>query len=165
MVEVKQIHKEEIFIVNDLAHQIWPITFKDILSKEQIDYMLDWMYNVNTLQEQVQTGILYYLLTENGQPTGFLGLEPNFPDADILRIHKIYVLPEKHGKGLGRELFNKAMDVAFDLGCHTIHLNVNKYNAAVDFYKNLGFIVTKEEDINIGKGYLMEDFVMELKVK
>ena len=70
MIEVKQIHSEEIFIVNQLAHQIWPTTFKDILSEEQIKYMLDWMYDVNTLQEQVKTGFLYYLLTENGKACG-----------------------------------------------------------------------------------------------
>ncbi|MBL1280724.1 MAG: GNAT family N-acetyltransferase [Fluviicola sp.] len=165
MIEVKQIHSEEIFIVNQLAHQIWPTTFKDILSEEQIKYMLDWMYDVNTLQEQVKTGFLYYLLTENGKACGFLGLEPNFPDADYLRIHKLYVLPEKQGKGFGRELFNQAMNVAFDLDCHSIHLNVNRFNKASEFYQYLGFKITKEEDIDIGKGFLMEDFVMELRVK
>ena len=165
MIEVKQIHSEEIFIVNDLAHRIWPETFKGILSKEQITYMLDWMYDVNTLQDQVKTGILYYLLIENGQAIGFMGLEPNYPDSDYLRIHKIYLLPEKQGKGYGRELFNQAMNVAFDLDCHTLHLNVNRFNNAVEFYKAVGFKIIKEEDINIGKGFLMEDYVMELKIK
>lgn len=164
MLAVKQIHAEEIFIISQLAHDIWPEAYKDILSSDQITYMLDWMYNVQTLQEQANTGYLYYLLTEDGRPTGFLGLEPNFPDADVLRIHKIYVLPEKQGKGHGRELFNQAMNVAFDLGSHSLHLNVNKFNKAVDFYKHVGFQVIKEEDIDIGKGYLMEDFVMELKL-
>ncbi len=165
MVKVKQIHSEEIFIVNQLAHDIWPITYKDILTKKQIDYMLEWMYSVQTLQEEVQTGIIYYLLTDNGQPAGFLGLEPNYPDADYLRIHKIYVLPEMHGKGLGKFLVNKTIDLALDLGCHTIHLNVNKYNSAVEFYKHIGFEIVKEEDIEIGRDFLMEDFVMELKVR
>lgn len=164
MIEVKQIHSDEIFIVNQLAHDIWPDTFKKILSSEQINYMLDWMYDVNTLQEQVQTGQLYYLLTENGQPVGFMGLEPNFPDADILRIHKLYVLPNRQGNGLGRSLFNQVMNVAFDLNCHTIHLNVNRFNKAVEFYKHIGFKITGEEDIDIGRGYLMEDYVMELKL-
>jgi len=127
--------------------------------------MLDWMYDVTTLQEQVNTGFLYYIITENGRAVGFLGLEPNFPDADYLRIHKLYILQEKQSKGLGRELFNQSMNVAFDLNCHTLHLNVNRFNKASEFYKNLGFKIIKEEDIDIGKGFLMEDYVMELKVK
>ena len=165
MIEVKQIHSEEIFIVNQLAHEIWPDTYKDILSKDQIDYMLDWMYNINTLQEEVQTGKLYYLLTENGRPVGFLGLEPNYPDADMIQIHKIYVLPERQGNGLGRVLFNQAMDVAFDLDGKSLNLNVNRFNKSVDFYKNIGFEIIGEEDIDIGKDYWMEDYKMELKLK
>ncbi|MDB4515960.1 GNAT family N-acetyltransferase, partial [Crocinitomicaceae bacterium] len=95
----------------------------------------------------------------------FIGLEPNYPDADILRIHKLYILPESNGKGLGRVLLNKAIDVAFDLDLHTLHLNVNRFNDAVEFYKHCGFKIIGEEDIDIGKGYLMEDFIMTLKLK
>ena len=165
MIEVKQIHSEEIFIVNQLAHQVWPDTYKDILSKDQIDYMLDWMYNINTLQEEVLTGKLYYLLTENGRPTGYLGLEPNYPDADMIQIHKIYILTERQGNGLGRALINQAMDVAFDLGGKSLNLNVNRFNKSVDFYKNIGFKIIGEEDIDIGKDYWMEDYKMELILK
>lgn len=164
MIEIDQLNKEDVFIVNHLAHQIWPVTYKDELSKDQIDYMLDWMYNIPTLQEQVQTGYLYYLIKYDGAPMGFIGLEPNFPDAGYLRVHKLYVQPDIQGKGLGRALMNKAIDVAFDLDLDKIHLNVNRFNKAVDFYKHLGFSISKEEDIKIGKGYLMEDYVMELKL-
>ena len=165
MIEIKQLHKDEIVIVNHLAHEIWPHTFRDILSKDQISYMLDWMYSVETLQEQVQTGYLYFLAKLDGVAVGFLGLEPNFPDENQLRIHKIYVKPSLHKKGIGRALLNHTIDIAFDLDQTSLHLNVNKYNDAVGFYKYVGFKTIKEEDIDIGKGYLMEDFVMELKLK
>lgn len=165
MVETVQLGKEDVFLVNYLAHKIWPHTFLEILSKDQIDYMLEWMYNLQTLEEEVQTGHLYYVVKENGIAKGFIGLEPNFPDADILRIHKLYLLPEAHGKGLGRVLLNRAIDVAFDLDLHTLHLNVNRFNGALDFYKHCGFKITGEEDIDIGKGYLMEDFIMELQLR
>lgn len=165
MIETVQLGKEDIFLVNHLAHEIWPHAFREILSKEQIAYMLDWMYNVNTLEEQVQTGYLYYIVKENGVAKGFIGLEPNFPDADMLRIHKLYVLPEAKGKGLGRVLLNQAIDVAFDLDLHTLHLNVNRFNDAVKFYEHCGFNIVGEEDIDIGKGYLMEDYIMELKLR
>ncbi|GAB5418390.1 MAG: GNAT family N-acetyltransferase [Crocinitomicaceae bacterium] len=165
MIETVQLRKEDVFLVNHLAHQIWPESFKEILSREQIDYMLDWMYDVNTLEEQVQIGHLYYVVKENGIAKGFLGVEPNFPDADFLRIHKLYVLPDQHGKGLGRVLLNKAIDVAFDLDLHTVHLNVNRFNEAVKFYEHCGFKITGEEDIDIGKDYLMEDYIMELRLK
>ena len=165
MVRIVQLGKEDVFLVNHLAHQIWPEAFKEILSEEQIAYMLDWMYDINTLQEQVQVGHLYYLVKENGVAKGFLGIEPNYPDAEYLRIHKLYVLPDEHKKGLGRALLNQAIDIAFDLDLHTVHLNVNRFNKAVKFYEHCGFEITGEEDIDIGREYLMEDYVMELKVK
>lgn len=165
MIQIEQVGVNEVGVINELAHKVWPHTFADILSKDQIDYMLDWMYDVGTLREQVQIGKLYYVLKEFGQPIGFIGLEPNFPDADYLRIHKLYVLPDKQGKGLGRELLTKAMDVAFDLNLKTLHLNVNRFNKSVDFYKHVGFKIVGEEDIDIGKGYLMEDYIMELELR
>jgi GNAT superfamily N-acetyltransferase len=165
MIQTVQLGKEDIFLVNHLAHDIWPIAFKDILTKDQIAYMLDWMYDINTLEEQVQIGHLYYLVKENGVAKGFLGVEPNYPDADYLRIHKLYVLPDQQGKGLGRILLNQAIDVAFDLDLHTVHLNVNRFNEAVKFYEHCGFKIAGEEDIDIGKGYLMEDYIMELQLK
>jgi len=161
---IRQLRPVEMNIVHDLAHRIWPDTFKEILSQEQLEYMLDWMYDINTLQEQAQTGHLFFTVEEFGAPKGFIGLEPNFPEEGKLRIHKFYVLPDTQGKGFGRTLFNQVVDSAFDLECDTLHLNVNRFNEAWKFYEHLGFKITGEEDLNIGKGYLMEDFVMELDI-
>lgn len=164
-IKTRQLSAVEANIIHDLAYDIWPDTFKDILSQEQIKYMLEWMYDINTLQEQMLTGTMYFTVEEFGKPKGFIGLEPNFPQPDHLRIHKFYVLPEEQGKGLGRVLFNQAVDTAFDLDSHILHLNVNRFNKAVDFYKHLGFKITGEEDIDIGKDYLMEDYIMELELR
>ena len=106
-----------------------------------------------------------FTVEEFGRPKGFIGVEPNYPNSGYLRIHKFYVLPEQQGKGLGRVLFNQVVDTAFDVDCHKLHLNVNRFNKAVDFYKYLGFDVTGEENIDIGKDYLMEDFIMELELR
>lgn len=164
MLNISQLTKDDIIIVHQLAKTIWPEAFKDILKPDQIEYMLDWMYNVNTLTEQVQTGHLFYMITSDGIPKGFIGLEPNYPDAGTLRIHKLYVEAKDHGKGLGKALLNKAIEIGKELDVATINLNVNRYNKAVDFYKSQGFEIVKEEDISIGKGYYMEDFVMVKEV-
>ncbi len=164
MIEIVQLRSGEMDVVSELAHQIWPHTFSEILSKEQIQYMLDWMYDPQTLEEQVSIGKLYYVIKVYGQPKGFIGLEPNYPDAGILRIHKLYVLPSEQGKGLGRKLLTQAFDVAFDLDLDTLHLNVNRFNKSVEFYKHIGFSIIGEEDIDIGKGYLMEDYIMSLSL-
>ncbi|MFT5859771.1 MAG: ribosomal protein S18 acetylase RimI-like enzyme [Flavobacteriaceae bacterium] len=162
LISIKQLSKDDIVIVHQLAKDIWPDAFKDILATEQIDYMLEWMYNINTLTEQVQIGHLYYMVTQDGVPKGFVGLEPNFPDAGTLRIHKLYVKTGDQGAGLGSALLEKSIEIAKEMDFATINLNVNRFNAAVDFYKHKGFQIVKEENIDIGKGYLMEDYVMAI---
>lgn len=164
MLSIAQLTKDDIIIVHQLANRIWPDAFKDILKPDQIKYMLDWMYDVNTLIEQVQTGHLFYMITLDGVPKGFVGIEPNFPDAGTLRIHKLYVDSSDHGKGLGKALLNKTIEIGRDLDVATINLNVNRFNKAVDFYKSQGFQIIKEENIDIGRGYLMEDYVMVLEI-
>lgn len=160
MLNISQLSKDDIFIVNQLAHSIWPDAFAHFLEPDQIEYMLEWMYNINTLTDQVQTGHLFYIITEDGVPKGFIGMEPNFPDAGTLRVHKLYVDTKVHGKGLGKALLQKAMDVGKDLDVATINLTVNRYNKAVDFYKSQGFRIVEEIDVNIGRGYFMNDYVM-----
>ena len=165
MIEIKQVGIDDVSIVNNLAYQIWPNTFHEILTSNQINYMLDWMYDVNKLKEEIQTGYLYYVVKYNSVSVGFMSLEVNFPDLGFLRIHKIYLKKEFQGKGIGRALINHAIDICFDLDLISLHLNVNRFNKAVEFYKHIGFKIIGQEDVDIGKGYLMEDYIMELKLK
>lgn len=164
MADILQLGEHQMSMVQDLAHRIWPETYGKILSKDQLTYMLDWLYDVQILQEKCTTGHLYYMIREDGIAKGYLAVEPNFPDAGYLRIHNLYVLPQNQGAGLGRALMNQAIDVAFDLDLHTLHLNVNRFNKSIDFYKHLGFEVIGEEDIDIGQGFLMEDYIMRLSL-
>ena len=49
-------------------------------------------------------------------------------------------------------------------GVEQIELNVNKYNSAVQFYEKLGFFRAKEMVLDIGNGYVMDDYVMQLNL-
>jgi GNAT superfamily N-acetyltransferase len=161
---VRKLNTDELQIVQDLAYATWPDTFKEILSPEQIRYMLDWMYNLETLKEQVKAGHQFFVCMIDGIPVGFIGLEPFHPDEHKLKIHKLYVLPSTQGTGVGKILFKQAVIVARELKIERIVLNVNRYNKAVEFYKHLGFTVAYEENIDIGNGYWMEDYVMSYSV-
>lgn len=161
---LKLLSSNELKIVQDLAYATWPDTFKDILTSEQIHYMLEWMYNLETLRKQVEDGHLFYVYLDKGVPLGFMGIEPNHPTQDSLKIHKIYVLPQTQGSGVGKKLLQKAMEVANDTGISKLVLNVNRFNKAVSFYQYIGFVIEYEENIDIGNGFLMEDFVMCLNL-
>jgi ribosomal protein S18 acetylase RimI-like enzyme len=161
---IKLVSPDQIKIIQDLAHLIWPETFKEILSPEQIQYMLEWMYNIKTLKDQAEKGHEFYIYSENGKALGFIGLEA-YSEQNKLKIHKIYVLPDIQGKGVGKKLLLKAIEIVKEKGISNVFLNVNRYNNAVGFYKKFGFEILYEENIDIGNGYLMEDYVMNLELQ
>ena len=126
--------------------------------------MLDRFYNLEALQKQVESGQVFYLAqSENHEFVGFVSYEINC-EPKKTKIHKIYVLPKTQGTGMGKQLFEVVKTKALENQQTAIFLNVNKYNNAQNFYQKLGFIITKEEVIDIGNGYVMDDYVMEINI-
>jgi ribosomal protein S18 acetylase RimI-like enzyme len=157
-------NSEHIPIIIDLTKEIWPVAYGEILSKAQLDYMIDKFYNETALRELIQKGHVFYLAQDsNDNYVGFVSYEIN-SEPNKTKIHKIYVLPETQGTGLGRQFFELVKDKAIENNQNAIFLNVNKYNNAIHFYTKLGFSKVKDEVIDIGNGYVMDDYVMEVAV-
>lgn len=158
--EFCQANKSEMIRLAELAGEIWPLVFSKILSPKQIDYMLNWMYNPKNLVNQMEQENVFYFLKFRGVEIGFVGIQECFPTAKFFRIHKFYLHPKFHGKSLGKWMLNKVEEIAKAGNFEKLHLNVNRFNDAVKFYQNAGFEIIHTENIDIGEGYLMEDFVM-----
>ena len=155
---------EQLPIVIDLTKKIWPVAYGEILSKAQLDYMIDKFYNETALRELIQKGHVFYLAQDDNEKyVGFVSYELN-SEPNKTKIHKIYVLPETQGTGLGRQFFELVKEKAIENNQNAIFLNVNKYNNAIHFYTKLGFVKVKDEIIDIGNGYVMDDYVMEVAV-
>lgn len=161
---IRTLKINELEIVKNLAYRIWPISYGHILSKEQMTYMLDCMYSLETLENNFKSNHTYFCISSNGEDVGFLDVELNHPLLGNMKIQKIYVLPEFHGKGIGFELMKKALDFAKENRMNSMSLQVNRNNSAVEFYKRFGFEITDEQDFDIGNGFYMNDFVMSYKI-
>ncbi|WP_304198731.1 GNAT family N-acetyltransferase [Flavobacterium alvei] len=164
MIRILQATITDIPLIQEIAHKTWPITYGSILSDEQLEYMLDLMYSNESLLQQLKTKPLFFLAYKNDICLGFISCENNYQNKKVTRLHKIYILPEAQGKGVGNALIEKVVGFAKENQSEVISLNVNKFNKAVSFYKKIGFEVVEEEDLDIGNGYLMEDYKMELKL-
>lgn len=152
---------DHIYNIQVLSNVIWPATFSNILSQEQISYMMDMMYSTSSLEKQMNKLNHHYLLAEeDGEYLGYLSYELNYKGTPITKIHKIYVLPSIQGKGVGRLFIDAVSKLALKNNNTLLSLNVNRYNKAIDFYKRMGFDFFASENIDIGNGFLMEDFVM-----
>ena len=155
---------EQLPIVIDLTKKIWPVAYGEILSKAQLDYMIEKFYNETALRELMEKGHVFYLAQDdNDKNVGFVSYELN-SEPNKTKIHKIYVLPETQGTGLGRQFFELVKEKAIENNQNVIFLNVNKYNNAIHFYTKLGFTKVKDEVIDIGNGYVMDDYVMEVAI-
>ncbi len=151
-------------IIINLTKKIWPVAYGKIISIAQLDYMIDKFYNETALRELIQKGHVFYLAQDdNGKDVGFVSYEIN-SKPNKTKIHKIYVLPETQGTGLGRQFFDLVKIKAIEQDQKAIFLNVNKFNHAIHFYTKLGFTKIKDEVIDIGEGYVMDDYVMEIQL-
>ena len=162
MIHLEKINKNQLPIVKDLAYAIWPSTYGEILSSEQLNYMLDNFYSLENLENQMNTGQIFELLLEDNNVVGFVAYELNCNETGLLKIHKIYLLPETQGKGFGKFMIDEVIKIAKSNQQKGVFLNVNKYNNAQFFYEKLGFTITKDEVIDIGNDYVMDDYVMNL---
>ncbi|MDR2956386.1 MAG: GNAT family N-acetyltransferase [Prevotella sp.] len=156
--------ENQIVIIKSLSDKVWPVTFRDILSEEQIKYMMNMMYSEDSLRKQMKEGHHYLLAEEDGEYLGYLSYELNYKGSDITKVHKIYVLSSLQGRGVGRFFIDKAGEIAKNNNNKELLLNVNRFNRAIDFYKRVGFEIVRNEDIDIGNGFLMEDYVMNKKI-
>jgi diamine N-acetyltransferase len=166
MIEIIQAEEIHFPVIQDIANKTWAPTFENILSKEQIEYMLDQMYSINSLKKQIQKkNNVFLLAVKNNKYLAYASYELHYGLEPKTKLHKIYILPEEHGQGIGKLMIQYIKQIALANEDQWITLNVNRNNKAVDFYKKIGFEIKLQEDIDIGKGYLMEDYVMELKIK
>lgn len=159
-----QIHKDQLSVIRDLAYTIWPIAYGTILSQEQLTYMLDKFYNLEALELQQEQGQVFLLAEEDEIFYGFAAYELNCSAPGKTKLHKIYVLPNTQGKGIGKQLLDEVIEKALAAKNHTLFLNVNKYNKAKSFYEHIGFEVIADEVIDIGQGYVMDDYVMAKQI-
>lgn len=160
MIILRKAQEKDIEVIQNIANSTWYNTYADYLSAEQIEYMLDNMYNKGLLLSQFQEGHVFLMAMENNIDLGFAGFSILEAEENSYKLHKLYVLPEMHGRGVGKLLINEVINRVRDLGGKSIELNVNRNNKAADFYVSAGFDIKEKVDLDIGEGYFMNDYVM-----
>lgn len=161
-VHVVEIPSTDLSIVRDLSHAIWPICYANIITEAQIKYMLENMYSLPALETAYTNGQRFLLAYLDSKPVGYAGFEIGTPDVNRCKLHKLYVLPNLQGSGIGKELLLKTQYLADAAKCRSIFLQVNKKNPAVQFYQKMGMYVREEAVFDIGNGFVMDDFIMQL---
>jgi ribosomal protein S18 acetylase RimI-like enzyme len=157
---------EEIATIRSIADVAFRETYRKILSPEQMEYMMDWMYSEKSLLQQMTADNHTFQIgyDAEGKAVGYVSVQPEGESA--YHLQKIYLLPEAQGKGYGRQLFDAAVNYIKSVHpapC-VMRLNVNRHNKALDFYRHMGMKQVDEGDFSIGHGYYMNDYIMALDI-
>ena len=148
-------------IVRRIADDVWPKTFREILSPEQIVYMMKMMYAPEVMEKELASGVHFRAAFVEGTAAGYTSWAPyTFPGT--AKLHKVYLLQKFQGRGIGSAMLADAAEQARKAGFTRLRLNVNKHNdrARRAYFRN-GFIDVEAVKIDIGGGFFMDDFVME----
>ncbi|WP_455673112.1 N-acetyltransferase family protein [Phocaeicola sp.] len=165
MFTIQKATTEDIPLINKMAQEVFPATYKEILSPEQLDYMMNWMYSVENLRKQMEEeGHIYYIAYKECEPAGYVSIQPE--GEHLFHLQKIYVLPHFQGCQLGKLLFKQAIEAIKEIhpGPCEMHLNVNRNNKALLFYERMGMKKVDEGDFHIGNGYYMNDYIMGMNL-
>ena len=164
MFNIYEATEKDIPAIIQIAEMTWWPTYSSFISIEQIRYMLDSIYSpeaiANAIASRSQT---FLILSDENAPKGFAAFGVRADDHKTYKLHKLYVLPETHGKGYGKKLIEDVKRRVREHQGTRLDLNVNRFNPAKEFYGKMGFTIIKEEDIPIGP-YWMNDFVMQVDI-
>ncbi len=165
MLNIRKADVEDCQLIRQLAQVAFPATYGKILSAEQVDYMMEWMYSIDSLKKQMEEeGHVYFIAYEAYEACGYVSVQPE--GKDLFHLQKIYVLPSFQGHQIGKKLFQTAIDYIKEVHpepCR-MELNVNRNNQALQFYEHLGMRKVREGDFPIGNGYYMKDYIMGIEL-
>ncbi len=163
MFVIRKATVKDIPLIRQLTFAIWPQTYTQLLTKEQIEYMLQLIYSETSLQKQMEIdGCTFIIIYEANKPVAFASYSQTKPQ--VWKLNKIYVLATQQGKGTGKFIINFIVEEIKQQNAKALQLQVKRDNPAQDFYKKLGFTIIETADFDIGNGYFMKDYVMELSL-
>ena len=161
MLQIKEANANDIPLIRALSMQVWPQTYTPIIGETQVNYMLNRFYAPASLMAQMESGDKFVVCYSGETPVAFASYGKT--SIDTYKLHKLYILPGMQGTGIGTFVLGHIKDAVRRAGAKQLQLNVNRYNyQAKKFYEKVGFSIIRDEDIDIGDGYYMNDHVLQI---
>lgn len=149
-------------LIREMAARIWPNAYGALITPEQIDYMLKKMYSDEAFALDQANGVSYCWIEWKGERAGFLAFGPTQPDQRCF-LHKCYLETRRQGNGIGSKAMEHLIQLLWKEQATALELRVNRGNeSAIGFYRKNGFQVIGEDCLDIGSGFMMDDYVMRL---
>ena len=155
---------EDVTTLAALANEVWHEYFAGLMSFGQIDYMVEKFQSAPAIADQLENqNYEYYFMRIDGINIGYVGIRP---DSDgRLFLSKLYILKPYRGLGYASLAFDFIEQACRDKGLTAIWLTVNKHNSnTIAIYTYRGFCNIDSRVLDIGEGYVMDDYIMEKQI-
>ena len=164
MISIQKVRTaEDIQVTAQLAAEIWTEHYTPIIGSEQVSYMLDKFQSEPAIAQQMKDGARYFLLSYKRTAVGYFSVAVK---NGALFLSKFYVRNSQRGKGIGKAGMLHIEEIAMTEKLPWIRLTVNKYNVhSISAYEKMGFEKKEALVIDIGNGFIMDDFLMEKSLK
>ncbi|MEW4354050.1 GNAT family N-acetyltransferase [Streptococcus pneumoniae] len=143
---IVEIEKKDIPLLREIEVQTYQETFGEFIKQEDMEHYFAHDLSLETLEKEWENPeSAHYFVLHEGKPVGFLKV--NWGEAqteheleDAFEIQRIYVLKSHQGYGLGKALFDFALEKAVEEGFTWAWLGVWEKNfKAQNFYFKYGF--------------------------
>ncbi len=163
--EIRTLTEADFEAVARLAHAIWNAHYITIISQEQIDYMLSGRFTAAKLRSYLGARDRWFDVLEVDHALvgycSYARIDERAASSAEMKLEQLYLLPDLHGRGLGALMLEHVETRTRELGCRSLLLTVNKHNAkAIRVYRRAGYEIREEVVMDIGGGFVMDDFVM-----
>ena len=155
---------EQLAVIAALAHEIWYEFYVPLIGRAQVDYMVARFQNAAAMQSQIDQGYEYFLVkqtdtTSSAKDIGYCAVQQQ-PDGALF-LSKFYLHKSARGSGTGRKCMEFIEGLARRRGLSLLWLTVNKGNPSIQAYQRLGFRIAADLVMDIGGGFVMDDYRME----
>ena len=165
-INIKKCTLEDSNKLQEISYETFSETFKDQNSPENMNAYLERAFNLKQLEEELSNiSSDFFFVCFKNEVAGYLKVNTNEAQSEemgdeSLEIERIYIKNNFQKHGLGKYLFNTAMEIAQERNKKKIWLGVwEKNENAIAFYKKMGFVQTGAHSFYMGDEE-QTDFIM-----
>ena len=164
------VRPKEVDKLHRLSIQTFKETFETQNTVENMQAYIEKKLNLEQLTTQLQNqDSFFYFAHLDKEIVGYLKLNFNKAQKESVlegkafEIERFYILKIHQGKGLGSQLFNKAIEIGKDKGYKQLWLGVWEHNIrALEFYAEKGLTAFGAHVFQLGQD-AQTDILMQLK--
>ena len=157
MYPINKVLPDEIDFLQKLSKQTFFESFSWGNSEENMARYLEEGFSLDKLTRELKyENTAFYFVKSANEVIGYMKLnagpaQTELQKEDSFELERIYVLKDYQGKGIGRQLLDKAIQLAKEKKASYIWLGVWEENkSAIQFYKKNGFIAFDEHYFMVG---------------